>query len=148
MAAKKGELLVQMQINTSNAVAGGSGANIGASALISVLATQLGAPIDDLAGPPGTAIGTGTSAIALPTGWSLAGGFNVRPGGCDVTVTQFVNEGGGIYDIRIVPFINNAACKWLSGQYIYAVHIQVSRPNPGGGTILLQGSALGKLIIP
>ena len=69
------ELFVQMQINRSNAVSGGSGANVAASALISVLVTLDGAPVSDL----GANTGGGTSEVSLPTGWSLWGGFNVRP---------------------------------------------------------------------
>lgn len=136
------ELLVQMQINRSNANAGDSGANVAASALISVLVTLDGAPVTDL----GTSVGTGTSVVALPTGWSLTGGFNVRPGGCEISVTQFVNESAGIYDIRIVPFVGNAACAWLSGQYIYAVQIKVTRAIAGKKTVL-QGGTLAKLTI-
>ena len=133
------ELLVQMQINRSNAVAGGSGANVGASALISVLVTQNGAPVDNL----GSNAGNGTGATSLPAGWNLFSGFNVRPGGCDITVTEFTNEGSGIYDIRVVPFIDNPACTWLSGEYVYAVETQVIV-----GRTMLQGGALAKLIIP
>jgi hypothetical protein len=136
------ELLVQMQINRSNATAGGSGANVAASAIISVLVTMDGVPVTDL----GANAGTQTSAINLPAGWTLSDGFNVRPGGCDVSVTEFGNQGAGIYDIRIVPFVNTASCAWLSGEYIYAVQIKVSR-TIGGKTVLLQGGALGKLII-
>jgi hypothetical protein len=137
------ELLVQMQINRSNATAGGSGANVAASAIISVLVTLEGVPVTDL----GANAGNQNSAINLPTGWTLTDGFNVRPGGCGVSVTEFGNQGAGIYDIRIVPFVGNAACAWLSGEYIYAVQIKVSR-TIGGRTVVLQGGALGKLIIP
>jgi hypothetical protein len=132
------ELFVQMQINRSNAVSGGSGANVAASALISVLVTLDGAPVSDL----GANTGGGTSEVSLPTGWSLWGGFNVRPGGSDISVTEFVNDGNGIYDIRIVPFVGNPASVWLSGEYIYALQIRVTRK----GT-LLQGGALAKLTI-
>src|SRR5258706_2859149 len=100
MATATKELLVQMQINRSNATAGGSGANIAASALMSVLITQNGAPVGNL----GVNTGNGQSAINLPAGWTLYGGFNLRPGGSDVSVTEFINQGVGIYDIRIVPF--------------------------------------------
>jgi hypothetical protein len=116
----------------------GSGANVAASALISVLVTLDGAPVSDL----GSNAGDGTSEVSLPTGWSLWGGFNVRPGGSDISVTQFVNDGNGIYDIRIVPFVGNPACVWLSGEYIYAVQIRVTRKGA-----VLQGGALGKLTI-
>ena len=137
------ELRVQMQINRSNAAAGGSGANVGASAIISVLVTLDGVPVTDL----GATAGNQTSAINLPAGWTLSDGFNVRPGGCGVSVTEFLNEGAGIYDIRIVPFVTTAACVWLSGEYIYAAQIKASR-TIGGKTVVLQGGALGKLTIP
>lgn len=133
------ELFVQMQINTSNARAGASGATVAASALISVMVTLDGAPVDDL----GSNAGNQTSEITLPAGWWLSSGFNVQPGGCDTSVTEFSNLGNGIYDIRIVPYLGNPACAWLSGQYIYAVGIQVTRHNE-----IWQGSTLGKLTIP
>jgi hypothetical protein len=132
------ELLVQMQINGSGIRAGASGANIAASALISVLVTLDGAPVSDL----GSNTGNGTSEVTPPTGWSLWGGFNVRPGGSDISVTEFSNQGDGIYDIRIVPWLHNPACTWLSGEYIYALQIQVTRKNE-----VLQGGALAKLTI-
>ena len=91
------ELRVQMEINRSNATAGGSGASVAASAIMSVLVTLNGEPVDDL----GANAGTGTSAVNLPTGWVLSNGFNMRPRGCGVSVTEFVNQGGGLYDIRI-----------------------------------------------
>ena len=137
------ELLVQMQINRSNANSGDSGANVAASAMISVLVTLDGVPVTDL----GANAGNQTSAINLPSGWTLTDGFNVRPGGCGVSVTEFGNQSAGIYDIRIVPFVGNAACAWLSGEYIYAVQIKVSR-TIHGKTVVLQGGALGKLTIP
>jgi hypothetical protein len=140
--ALKRELLVQMQINRSNANAGDSGANVAASAIISVLVTLDGAPVPNL----GASAGNQTSAISLPAGWTLADGFNLRPGGCGVSITEFTNQSAGIYDIRIVPFVNTAACAWLSGEYIYAVQINVSR-TIGGRTVGLQGGALGKLTI-
>ena len=104
-ATQHRELLVQMQINRGNASAGGSGANVSASAMISVLVTMRGEPVDDL----GASVGTQTSAISLPAGWTLRDGFNVRPGGCNISVTEFSNQGGGLYDIRIVPFVGNPA---------------------------------------
>ena len=136
------ELLVQMQINRSNANAGDSGANIAASALISVMVTLDGVPVSDL----GANVGNGTSAVSLPAGWSLTGGFNVRPGGCEISVTEFLNESSGIYDIRIVPFVGNASCAWLSGQYIYAAQIKVTR-TIAGKKVTLQGGTLAKLTI-
>ena len=136
------ELFVQMQINRSNADAGDSGANVDASAVISVLVTLDGEPVADL----GANAGNQTSVTPLPAGWTLVDGFNVRPFGCGVSVTEFLNQGGGIYDIRIVPYAGNPACKWLSGEYIYAIQIKTSR-TVAGKTVSLQGSALGKLTI-
>lgn len=137
------ELLVQMQINRSNATAGGSGANVPASAMISVLVTMRGEPVDDL----GASVGTQTSAVTLPGGWTLRDGFNVRPGGCGISVTEFGNQGDGIYDIRIVPFLGNPACAWLSGEYVYAIQLEFPR-TIDGETVVLRGGALGKLAIP
>lgn len=142
MAAPDGELLVQVQINRSNADAGDSGANVPASALMSVLITSHGAPVDDL----GANAGDATSAIPLPAGWTLRDGFNVRPGGCGVSVTEFTNQGGGLYDIRLVPFVGNPACTWMSGEYVYAVQLEVPR-TVGGHTVVHRGGALAKLTI-
>jgi hypothetical protein len=137
------ELRVQMEINRSNATAGGSGASVVASAIMSVLVTLNGEPVNDL----GTNAGTQTSVISLPAGWVLRDGFNVRPGGCAVSVTEFLNQGGGLYDIRIVPFVGNPACTWLSGEYLYAIQLEFSR-TINGETVVLQGGTLGKLTIP
>jgi hypothetical protein len=137
------ELLVQMQINRGNATAGGSGANVPGFALMSVLVTLNGEPVADL----GASAGNQTSAINLPAGWTLRDGFNVRPGGCNVSVTEFLNQGGGLYDIRIVPFIDNPACAWLSGEYVYGIQLEFTR-TIGGETVVLQGGTLGKLAIP
>ena len=68
--------------------------------------------------------------------------FLSSTGGSDISVTQFVNDGNGIYDIRIVPFVRNPACAWLSGEYIYAVQIRATRK-----AAVLQGGALAKLTI-
>jgi|tagenome__1003787_1003787.scaffolds.fasta_scaffold20159077_1 hypothetical protein len=137
------ELCVQMEINRSNASAGDSGASVAASAIMSVLVTLNGEPVDDL----GANAGTQTSAIALPAGWVLRDGFNVRPGGCGVSVTEFLNQGGGLYDIRIVPFVGNPACTWLSGEYVYAIQLEFTR-TINGQAVELQGGTLGKLTIP
>ena len=137
------ELHVQMEINRGNATAGGSGASVAASAMMSVLVTLNGEPVNDL----GANAGTQTSAINLPAGWILRDGFAVRPGGCGVSVTEFLNLGGGLYDIRIVPFVNNPACTWLSGEYLYAIQLEFSR-TINGETVVLQGGTLGKLTIP
>jgi len=138
-----GELLVQMQINRSNAVAGGSGANVAASALASLMVTLDGVPVTDL----GASVGNGTGVVGLPAGVSWIDNFNVRPGGCGVSITQFGNQGNGIYDIRIVPFVGNPACHWLSGEYVFAVVIHITR-NIAGSPVTLQGGALAKLTIP
>jgi hypothetical protein len=140
------EVLVQGKVNRSNAVAGGSGARVLSSALISVMITLGGVPVDDLFGPPMTNLGNGTSAVALPPGWDLLDGFNVRPGGCGVTVTEFTNQGHGIYDIRIVPYLGNAVCKWLSGEYIFAIQIKALRKY-ALKKVMLQGGTLVKLTI-
>jgi hypothetical protein len=132
-----------MEINRSNATAGGSGASVAASAVMSVLVTLNGEPVDDL----GANVGTQTSAINLPTGWDLRDGFNVRPGGCGVSVTEFLNQGGGLYGIRIVPFVGNPACTWLSGEYVYAIQLEFSR-TINGETVVLQRGTLDKLTIP
>lgn len=137
------ELLVQMQINRSNANAGDSGANVAASAMISVVVTLEGVPVADL----GANSGNQTSVTPLPAGWTLRDGFNVSPGGCVASVTEFLNQGNGIYDIRIVPYVDNPVCKWLSGEYVYAIQIKVSR-TIAGQSVSLQGSGLGKLMIP
>jgi hypothetical protein len=143
MATATKELLVQMQINHGNATAGGSGANVMASAMISVLVTQNGVPVDDL----GTNTGDQNSAATLPAGWTLVDGFNVRPGGALVTVTEFLNQGSGLYDIRIVPYISNPAAVWLSGEYLFALYIAATQSGHGH-TTHLQGAALAKLTIP
>jgi hypothetical protein len=137
------ELLVQMQINRSNAQAGGTGPNVAASALISIMVTHGGVPVTDL----GATVGNGTGPVTLPAGLGLIDGFNVRPGGCSSSITQFVNQGNGIYDIRIVPFLGNPACHWLSGEYVFAVTIHITR-NIGGHPVTLQGGTLAKLVIP
>ncbi len=142
MSTATKELLVQMQINRGNATAGGSGANVMASAMISVLVTQDGVPVDDL----GANVGDQNSAATLHAGWTLVDGFNVRPGGALVTVTEFLNQGGGLYDIRIVPYISNPAAVWLSGEYLFALYIHATRTHQGH-TTHLQGAALAKLTI-
>ena len=137
------ELLVQALVNRGNADAGDSGANIDASAVISVMITMAGIPVDDL----GTTTGNGLAGVVLPAGWTLSDGFNVRPYGCGVTVTEFTNAGSGIYDIRIVPFVNTPTCAWMSGEYLYAVQIKLTR-TIGGKKARLQGGTLAKLTIP
>jgi hypothetical protein len=132
-----------MQINRSNATAGGSGANVAASAMISVLVTLDGQPVADL----GANVGNQTSAVSLPAGWTLLDGFNVRPGGCGVSVTEFLNQGAGLYDIRLVPFVGNPACTWLSGEYVYGIQLEFTR-TIDGNSVTLAGGTLAKLTIP
>jgi len=114
------EAHVQTWANQSNATPGESGATISSSALISVLVTgPAGTPASNL----GANVGDGTSAITLPTGWTLKTDFNVSSGGCLMTPTQFSNSGSGVYTIRVVPFTSNPDCAWLAGEYHYAVRI-------------------------
>ena len=131
------EVVVQTVGNPSNAAAGESGADIASSALLSVQVTRIikGTPVGSL----GKDVGEGTSEITLPPGWELRDGFNVPPGGCVMSPTQFTNEGKGIYTIRVVPYLENPDCTWLSGRYHYQVLIR------GPGII---GSGLGVLRIP
>ena len=136
------ELLVQAKINRSNAVAGGKGANIAASALMTVMVTLDGVPVADLA----VNTGDGTSGIVIPAGWTLVDGINVRPGGCNVTITEFDNQGNGLYDIRMVPYVGNSVCAWLSGEYIYAIQLKFTR-TIGGRSVVLQGGTLARLTI-
>ena len=134
-SASAAPLTVQTFANQSNADPGDSGANIAASALISVLVTnpRNGLPMTNL----GPNVGNGTAAITLPSGWALVNGFNVSPGGCLMTPTEFVNQGNGIYTIRVVPFVTNPACTWLAGDYHYVIALS------GGNN----GRALGVLRI-
>lgn len=126
---------VQTLASASNASRGEAGARIPVSALINVLVTSRnGNPVSNL----GANAGNGNSAIGLPTGWTLDI-VTVPPGGCLVTPTQFSNQRDGTYSIRVVPFVNNARCRWLSGDYIYRIRID---------TPATDGSALGVLNIP
>jgi hypothetical protein len=138
---KGAALIVQTAGNPSNAQAGEKGATVAASALLSVLVTRAsdGSPVSNL----GSTAGDQTSVVALPAGWELLQGFNVPPGGCLMSVTEFVNQGNGIYSIRVVPFVENENCAWLSGQYHYAV--QIAKVVKGKSH---QGSGLGVLAIP
>jgi len=129
------EVLVQTKANASNATAGESGATIASSALITVVVTKFGKPVANL----GADTGDGTAEITLPDEWTFHDGFNVRPGGCNMTLTQFINQGDGVYSIRVVPSVVNPACTWLSGDYHYAVSV-LSNGRRGAG--------LGVLTIP
>lgn len=127
---------VQTQANRGLAVAGGTG-----FVLISVVVTQHfnGEPVSNL----GASIPLDPGGISLPAGWTLESGFNLRPGGCSLTPTEFLNQGDGIYDIRVVPSVANPACVWLDGEYLYAVRLNVTV-----GTLTFKGSGLGKYTIP
>lgn len=57
--------------------------------------------------------------------------------------TEFFNSGNGIYDIQVVPFVDNPNCTWLSGEYHYVVEINVTM-----GRQAFSGSGLGVLRIP
>ena len=59
-------------------------------------------------------------------------------------MTEFLNLGGGLYDVRIVPFLGNAASTWLSGEYLYAVQLEVPR-TIDGRSVVLRGSGLDGL---
>jgi len=133
-------LEIQTAGNPSNAAAGESGGSVGSSALISVLAiTPEGVGAPDL----GASVGNGNSEIPLPAGWNLTSGFNLPPGGCNLSVTQFVNWGRGLYLIRVVPLLSQPACTWVSGDHHYVVRLSVT-PN----LITFTGRALGVLKIP
>lgn len=142
-------VIVQTVGNPGNAQAGEpvsfitppNPALIGISATISILVTSPidGTPLANL----GASVGAGSEEIPLPTGWNLLQGFSVPPGGCLMSVTQFVNPGNGIYVIRVVPALGNMACKWLSGDYHYVVEINVTV-----GGVTSRGSGLGVLSIP
>lgn len=130
---------VQTESIVGNASAGESGANIASSAMISVVVTndRRGNPVSNL----GASVGNGTSAVTLPAGWNLTT-IVVPPGGCLMTPTQFNNHRNGIYTIRVVPFVTNPNCRWLAGEYNYAVRVNVPVGNK-----TFKGSGLGKLII-
>jgi hypothetical protein len=127
---------VQTQANRGLAVEGGT-----EFILISVVVTRdsSGAPVSNL----GPSVPLDPDGISLPAGWTLESGFNVRPGGCLLTPTEFTNLGNGLYDIRVVPFVANPNCAWLAGEYLYAVRLNVTV-----GTVTFQGSGLGKYEIP
>jgi len=143
LAAEKKDRPEPINIQTfaaaSNAVAGGNG-----YAAISVLVTgERGEPLADL----GDSVGDGTTAIDLPAGWALRSP-HVAPGGCSLSPVAFLNGGfdhtPGAYLIIAVPWAPNPVCSWVSGEFHYVVRIDTSTPESPG----LQGSGLGKLIVP
>lgn len=135
LPASAAPLALESKGNASNAQPGESGANVAASALITVVVNNpaTGLPVANL----GANVGNGTAAIALPAGWSLFTNAAVPPGGAIMTPTQFLNWGNGVYSIRVVPFTGNPTSKWLAGDYHYVVRV-------GGAN---NGSSLGVLTI-
>lgn len=123
---------VDVEINGLNANPGGTG-----DALMSVLVTKSRTqrPVTGI----GSSVPRNNSGITLPTRVQLQG-MTVAPGGCGVTPIQFTNSSNGHYLIRLVPFVNNPACQWIAGDYVYLVTIRAS-----GGAVLGQG--LAKLTI-
>jgi hypothetical protein len=71
---------------------------------------------------------------------------NASAGGSG-SVTEFLNQGGGLDDIRIVPFVGNPACTWLPGEYLYAIQLDLTR-TINGENVVLQGGTLGNLTSP
>lgn len=131
---------VQTQGNRSNASAGESGASLATSAEISIVPTLPDGSSPAIFGT--TNIGSGTSEISLPAGWSLQ--LLSRPlGGCPFSATYFRYLGSGNYVIGIVPAISNPRCQWLSGDYHYVVRLNGTFNNT-----LYRGSGLGVLTIP
>ena len=128
--------VIQTTGNESNASPGSSCLNVSCSALISILVTNGidGTPVTNL----GFNVGNGNSAISLPSGWVFREGFNGPPGGFLMTITQFSNNGNGIYSIRVVPTVINESSRWFQGEYHYAIEINTEN---------VQGSGLGILII-
>lgn len=79
------------------------------------------------------------AGITLPSRIGLAT-VTVAAGGCSVTPIQFTNAGNGVYTIRAVPFVDNASCNWLAGEYIFLVTVR----GPGGAIL---GEGLAKLTV-
>lgn len=119
--------------------AGESGAGFAASAMITVLVTSEGLPVSNL----GASIPLGIGEITLPAGWTLRTSFVAPPGpvgiGCLLSPTQFTNRGGGVYTIRVAPFLGAPECRWGLGDYHYTVRIATAK---------IQGMGLGVLTIP
>lgn len=107
---------VETEMNRGHAAPGGTG-----DALVSILVTtsRTQKPVSGLA----ASIARNNSGITLPTRVSF-GNLTVPPGGCTITPTQFTNNGNGVYTIRFVPYLANANCKWLSGDYLYLVIVK------------------------
>jgi len=119
---------------------GESGGDFSASAMLSVLVTREdGVPLPNL----GASIPLDSAGITLPPGWNLASSFTAPPGplgiGCILTPTQFTNFGGGVYSIRVAPYLSDPVCRWGLGDYHYVVEVRTMRH---------RGSGLGVLTIP
>jgi len=132
-----GEYKIQTLATQSNAGVGEGGAEVAASALITVVVTFNGLPATQL----GETVGDGTSEVTLPAGWTLTD-HTVPPGGCMLSPTEFYNWEDGSYSIRVVPFLGTEGCTWLAGDYHYVVKLEKGRRPVG-----LRGSGLGSLTI-
>jgi hypothetical protein len=130
LAAAK-PVTLQVQAIQRTADAGEGGVNTDASALITVQVTNAkGTPVSNL----GADSGNGMAIIALPAGWTLT--TIVPPvGGTPMAPTQFINHGGGVYTIRVVPAADGV---WFEGDYIFTAAF-----NNNSST----GQVLGKLTI-
>lgn len=119
---------VETEMNAGNAQNGGTG-----WALVSVLVTKSRTqkPLDNIA----ASIPTDAGGITLPNR-IMFDDVTVPAGGCAVSPTQLINSGNGVYTIRFVPYLDNASCKWKTGDYIYLVTIKGS-----GGKVIGQGLA-------
>ena len=137
-SAQTGGVDVQTEAGAYFANAGEKGAAINTSAmiLVQVNAQGSGAPVANL----GASAGNGTAGIALPSTLQLFSNGPVPAGGCLMSPTQFTNWGNGTYNIRVVPFLTNPNCAWLSGMYTFVVHVK------SGGTII--GSGTGSFVVP
>ena len=115
MAAAK-RVNMEAEGTALNAAAGETGTGVQESAVIVVHVTDAkGNGLSAL----GANVGNGTTAIALPAGWSLDT-VALAVGGASVTPTQFLNLGGGSYFIRVA----SVATTWVSGDYIVRAAFQ------------------------
>lgn len=138
-AARAAELKVQTTGHRFFADAGESGGTFDASAMITVVVTHVGQGVDGL----GASIPLNPSGISLPAGWTLTSSFVAPPGplgiGCVLSPTAFTNVGGGIYTIRVAPFLGDPVCRWGLGDYHYVVRVSTKHH---------QANGLGVLTIP
>ncbi len=119
---------VDTEVNALNANPGNKG-----DVLMTVLVTKSRTqrPISNVA----ASVARNNTGITLPARVELSS-LTVAAGGCAATPIQFSNSGNGVYSIRLVPFVNNASCEWIAGDYVYMVTIKGS-----GGAVLGQGLA-------